>query len=135
MPTRSKWIRTALASNFNQDRQISGGLPIPRLERLQDLETLAVRVNRDLNAHAILWRRLEGILSGIVATGRKFVSRGTREFEGLAIGTNESVGKGVEGEASTERHSGDDIGGGDKGMGSGVRIIASGKVTIVRCDD
>jgi hypothetical protein len=110
-------------------------LSIPRFERLQDLQTFAVGINRDLNVHAILRRRLEGILSRVISTGRKLVSRRVREFEGLAIGTNESVSKGVEGKGSTERHSGDDVGGGDKGMGGRVGIIASSEVTVIRCDD
>jgi hypothetical protein len=98
---------------------------------LQDLQTFAVGINRNLNAHTVLRRRLEGILSRVITTGRKLESGRIREFERLAIRTIKSIGKGVEGETAAERHSGDDVGGCDKGMRGGVGIIASSEVTVV----
>jgi len=128
-------IRTALALNLDQNGEILRSLSIPRSERLQQLETVALGVDDNLDGGTIFRRGLEGILSGVEAGGRELIARGVIELEGLAIGTGESVGERVEGQVASEGHGSDDIRGSDEGVGGGVSIIATSEVTVVRGDD
>ena len=64
--------RTALALDLDENGAVSWLLSIPRLERLQKLQTVRLRVNGDLYSRAVLRRRLEGVLASIIATGWEF---------------------------------------------------------------
>ena len=88
-----------------------------------------------MDASTVSGGSLEGVLARIVATVRERVANGFRELEGLAIGTSERVGKGVEGQVSSESHGSDEIGGSDESVGSGVSIVTAGEVTVVGGDD
>lgn len=135
MPDSQWTILTALAADFNEDREVGRSLAVPRSERLQELETVAFRVDGDLDAETILRRRLEGILTGIITTRRKLISTGVGEFKGFAIRASQGVCKGIEGEATSKGHGGDDIRRGNEGVGRRVGIITSGEVAIVGCND
>ena len=128
-------IRTALALDLDQDGEILGVLAIPRLEGFQELETVALGVNSDLDGSTVLRRSLEGVFAGVVATRRKFMSVRVVELEGLAINTSQSIGDRVESEIPSEGHGSNDIGRSDEGMGGRVSIVAASEVAVVGSDD
>jgi hypothetical protein len=77
--THVRWGKgtlTALAVDLDEDREVSGGFSVPRLERRKELEARALRVNGDVDLGAIGRRGLEGILTRVVAAGREFISTG-----------------------------------------------------------
>lgn len=126
---------TALALHLDQDGEISGGLSIPSPERLKKLETVTRGVDSDSNSSTVYRGWLEGILTRIVSSGRKLIARGVRELEGLAIGADKGIGDRVEGEVTSKGHGGHDVRRGDESMCSGVSIVATSEVTVVRGDD
>jgi hypothetical protein len=126
---------TALANNLNQDRAVLGIFAIPRGERLEELKTVALGVNLNLNVGSVGRRGLEGVLASIISTGRKFVACGGRELEGLARGSRNGISERVEAEGSSEGHGSDNIRGSDESMGSGVSIVTASEVTVVRGND
>lgn len=132
---RKERVLTALARNLDQDREVLGGLAVPRLEGLEELQPVALGVDGNVDGSPVRRGRLEGILTRVVATRGKLVTSGVGELEGLAIGSSKGVGEGVEGEVASEGHGGDNIGGGDKGMRGGVSVVTSGEVTVVGGDD
>jgi hypothetical protein len=129
---KKKTILTALALNLNQDREIFGLLAVPWCKRFQELETVALGINSNLDRCRVGGRGLEGVNSRIIALWWQFGARRSREFKWLAIGTNKSIGEGIEGQVAREGKCGHDIGRGNKGVGSRVGVIPSGKVTVVR---
>lgn len=128
-------ISRALALNLDQNRQISRGLSVPRLEWFKELKTVALGVNSNLDGGTVLRRGLEGVLSGVVATRREFVTGGVVEFESLSVSASESVSEGVESEVTGEGHGSNDLGRSDEGVGSRVSIVTASEVTVVRSDD
>jgi hypothetical protein len=128
-------IGCALALDLDQNREISGGLAVPRIERLEELETVRLGVNSNLDDGAVLGRGLECVLTGIVTAWGKLVATGVLELEELAIAANKIIGDGVKGQAASERESGDDIGRCDESMGGGVGIVTASEVTVVRGED
>lgn len=126
---------TALALDLDQDREVSRGLSIPRLEGLEKLKTVTRGADSDNNSTTVFRRRLEGVLTRVVSTGRKFIARGVRELEGFAISADKSVGDGVEGEVTSKGHCSHDIGRGNESVRSGVSIVATSEVAVVRSDD
>lgn len=128
-------ISCAFALDLDENGDIGGLLAIPLLEGLQELKTVGLGINLDLNGSAVCGRSLEGVLSRIVATGRELKARGRRELEGLARRGGDRVGQRVEGKGTSKGKSSDDIGRGDEGVSGGVSIVASSEVTVVRGDD
>ncbi len=126
---------TALAEDLDEDRKVRGRLTIPRLEGLEELKTIALGADDDVDAGPVLGRRLEGILTGVVSLRREFVPGGLGELEWLPSGILEGVGQGVEGQVTSKGHGGDDIGGGDEGVRGGVSVISASEVSVVRCND
>jgi hypothetical protein len=82
-------IHTAFAFDLDQDREVLRGLAIPRLEGLQQLETVGLGVNSNVHGSTVSGRWLEGIFTRIVTTWRKLIAAWVRELEGLAIRTNQ----------------------------------------------
>jgi hypothetical protein len=76
---------------------------------VQQLQSVTLRVNSNSHTGPVGGRRLEGILARIVAPGRKLVASGVRKLELLAIGTSQTVSKGVEFESAGKGEGGDDI--------------------------
>ena len=128
-------IRCALALNLDQNRQIGGGLSVPRLERREELETFALGVNSNLDGGTVSGRSLESVLSGVVAARGEFVASGVVKLEGLAISAGEGVRERVESEVASESHGGDDFRGSDESVGSRVSIVTASEVTVVRGND
>lgn len=128
-------ISRTLALGLDQDRKVGRGLAVPRLERLEELETVRLRVDRDLDADTVLRRGLEGVLSGIVATGRELIAAGVRELEGFSITADELVGEGVEAETASKSESSDNVRGCNESMSGRVSIVTTSKVAVVGGDD
>jgi hypothetical protein len=80
-------------------------------------------------------RRLECVLTWVVAARRQFETGRRGKFKGSAGGCWEGVCKWVEGEGTGEGECGDDVGRSDESVSSGVRIVAACKVAVVRSDD
>lgn len=128
-------ILTAFALDLDEDGKVFGGLAIPRLEGLEDLKTVRLGVNGDLDASTISRRRLEGVLARVVATRGKLSTVGGGELEFLAISASQSVSEGVKSEATGESHGRDKVRRGDIGMGGRVSVVAASEVAVVRGDD
>jgi hypothetical protein len=63
-------VGCAFTLGLDENGKISGSLSIPRLEGCEDLETIGLGIDGNLNTGAVLRRGLEGVLSGIIASGR-----------------------------------------------------------------
>ena len=126
---------TALALNLDQNREISRGLAIPGLERLQLLKTVTLRVDCNLYAHTVLRRGLEGVLARVVSTWRKLESGRVRELERFAISTGKSIRERVERQIASENESSDDIRRSNESVSCRICIITPSEITVVGCDD
>jgi len=102
-------ILTALAFDLDEDWQVGWLLPIPCLERLEELESITFRVNGDGDGSAILWRALVSVLAGIISTRRQLIARRIRKLERFAVSADECVGHRVEGKVASKSHGSDDI--------------------------
>jgi len=78
---------------------------------------------------------LVGVFSGIKATRRQLLAGRALELELLAVSTSQLVLQRVEGQVARNGEGGDDLGGGDEGMGSRVAVIPLGEVPVVGGDD
>ena len=130
-----RWILTALALNLDEDGEIGGSLTIVGLEGLEELETVGLGIDGDVDGSTVSRGGLEGVLSGVIATRGELETGGILELEGLAISAGESVGNGVEGQVASKGHGGDKVRGSDESVGGGVSIVTTGEVTVVRGDD
>ena len=128
-------IGRALAQNLDQNREVLSVLAIPRLEGLEQLETVGGGCDGNVDRRAILGRSLEGVLARVVAAGRKLVARRVAEFELLAICALQRIRDRVEVETTGKDHGGDEIRAGDEGMRCRVSVVAASKVAVVRGDD
>lgn len=80
-------------------------------------------------------RRLECVLSWVVAARREFIAGGRGEFKGAARGSWKGICEWIEGEGTGEGECRDDVGRCDESMSSRIRIVAACKVAVVRSDD
>lgn len=128
-------VSRALALDLNEDGEILRGLAIPRLERREELETVRLGVNGDLDARTVRRGRLEGVLTRVVAARRELVAGGVGELELLAVCTLQAVRDRVEAEVAGERKRRHDLRGGNKGVRRGVRVVTASEVPVVRGDD
>lgn len=133
--TSGNVISRTFALGLDQDRKVGRCLAVPRLERLEELETVRLGVDRDLDADTVLRRGLEGVLSGIIATGRELIAAGVRELEGFPITADKLVGEGVETETASKSESSDNVRGCNESMSGRVSIVTTSKVTVVGGDD
>ena len=102
---------------------------------MEELETVALGINSDVDSSTVSRRRLESVLSRIVATGRQLIASRVRESEGLAVRANEGVSERVEGETTGKGHSSHNIGRCDESVCGWVSVITSGEVTVVGSND
>ena len=124
-------VRCALALNLDENGEIGGSLTVPRLEWLELLETIALRVDDNLYGGAVLRRCLEGVLAGVVSARRELIAGGVRELEGLAVRSSKGVSERVEGQVASEREGSDDIGRCNEGVRSRVGVITAGEISVV----
>ena len=89
----------------------------------------------DRDGGAVGRRRLECVLTWVVAARREFEARGRGKFKGNAGRCWEGICEWVEGERTGEGECGDNVGRSDKSLSSGIGIIAACKVSVVRSDD
>lgn len=89
----------------------------------------------DCEAGALVGRRLECVLTWVVAARWKFKAGGRREFKGGAGGCWEGVSDWVEGERTGEGECSDYIRRSNESVSSGIRIVAACKVAVVRSND
>jgi hypothetical protein len=125
----------ALADSLDEDGKASGVLTVPGLEGLEELKTVRLGVDGDVDGSTVLGRSLVGVLTSVVAARRELLAGGVGELELLAVGALERVRNGVEGEGSTEDHGGNEVRGSDEGVGSRVGVVATGEVTVVGGND
>lgn len=128
-------IRRALALDLDQDGHILRCLSIPLIKRLQKLQPIRIGIHSDLHAGPVYRRRLEGILTRVITSGRELKSGGWRKLERSTGGCWQRVSERIEREGATERESRDKIGRGNKCVRCRVGVIAAGKVAVVGGDD
>lgn len=128
-------VSGGLSLALDQNWHVGSILPIPSLERLQNLETVRGRRDGDRDVAAVNWWRLVCILTWIVSVGGKTVTAWLLELEVLAVLVLEGVSERVKGQVSSKSHGNNDIGRGDERVGGWVGVVASGEVTVVRADD
>lgn len=128
-------VSGSLALGLDQDRDVLGVLAIPRLEGLEDLETVGGGRDLDLDGGAVLGGSLVGVFTSIVTAGGQTITSGGLKLEFLAISSLQGVGEGVEVKVSSDAEGDNQIGRGDKGVGGRVAVVTSGEVTVVRGED
>lgn len=128
-------VSGTLAQSLDQDGSLDNVLAVPWLEGLQELESVRLGVNGDLDVASVLGRSLEGVLSRVVTSSGEFVTGRVGELELLAIGTLQGVGQRVEGQVTGKGHGGNEIGRGDKGVRSRVGVVSASEISVVRSDD
>ena len=80
-------------------------------------------------------RRLECVLTWVVAARRELEAGRRGESKGGAGGCREGICEWVEGKGTGEGECGDDVGRSNESVSSGIRIVAACKVAVVRSDD
>ena len=89
----------------------------------------------DGDGGAVGGRRLESVLTWVVAARREFEAGGRGELKGGTGGSWERVCEWVEGEGAGKGQCGDNVGRSDKSVSGGIRIVAACKVAVVRSDN
>lgn len=125
----------SFALALDQDGEVGGVLAVPRLEGSQDLETVTLGRNSDLDRLALGGRSLVGVTAGVVSVGGETLTSGGSEQELVAILVLQLVGKRVELEGTGNGHGDDQVGRGDESVGSRVGVVTASEVTVVGGDD
>src|SRR6266511_4396737 len=124
-------IRTALALNLNKNGQILRGLAIPRLEGLQQLETIRFGMDCNLNGSGISWGRLEGVFARIISTGWEFKATWSLKFEFFAVRSGKRISERIEGERTAKGESSDNIGRSYECVGARVSVVTASEIAVV----
>lgn len=128
-------VSGSLALGLDQNWKVRGILAVPRLEWLEDLETVGGWGDGNVDLRAVLWRSLVGVHTWVVSIGWKTVTGWSLELELLAVLVLEGVGERVEVESTSQGHGDNEIWRGDESVGSVVGIVATSEVTVVGRDD
>lgn len=128
-------IGGALALDLDQNGHVLRILLVPWLEGLQELQTIALRIDGNVDGHTIFWRGLEGVLAWVVTGRGELESRGLGELERLSVRTDQLVLGGVKSEITRKGHSGDQVWGSDECVRGRVGVVATSEVAVVRSDD
>lgn len=64
-------VSCALAEGLDENGGLNNVLAVPWLERLEELESVRGGVDSDLDGSSVSGRSLEGVLSGVIPSGRK----------------------------------------------------------------
>jgi hypothetical protein len=111
-------------------------------EGLEELETLALRINDDRDAGSISRGSLESILSSIkskiisdrvhvspLPLAGKLITIRLLQLELLSVSANQFIGGRVEVKTASEDHGGNQLRAGNKGVGVGVSIVSLGEIS------
>ncbi len=120
------------AFGFEDDHLVDKVFSVPCFEGFEELETLAVWADRNGDAAAVSGGSFVTGIFGGEALGGEFLTDRGLEFE---IGSGDVVGEGVEVDGASESHCGNEFGATDKGVGFGVSVVSSAKVTVKGSDD
>lgn len=103
-------VGRGLALALDKDGQVGSILAIPRVERLEDLQTL--RLGRDSNIHrrAVLGRCLVRVVARVEAVLWQALARRLPQLELVAILVLERVGERVEVQAARNGHGDHEVG-------------------------
>ena len=96
------------------------------------MEAVTLGVNSNIDGDPVHRRRLVCILTGVVTTRWELLAIGIGELERLAIGASKSVSQWVKAKITRESKGRNDVGRGNEGMRSRIRIIATREITVVR---
>ena len=110
---------------------ISCVLAVPRVEWLENLETVRGWGHGDVDRGAVLWWCLVGVTAWVVAVGWETVTSRCSELEVVAILVLERVGEWVEVQGAGKRHGDNEIRRGDESVRGWVSIVTAGEVTVV----
>lgn len=124
-----------LALSLDENRDVGGVLAVPCLEGLEDLKTIGRGRHGNLDRRPVLGRSLVCVGASVEAVGGKTLAGRGLELELVAVLVLEGVGERVEAEGASNRHGGDQVGGGDEGVGGRVGVVTTGEVTVVGRDD
>ena len=89
----------------------------------------------DRDDGAVGGRSLECVLTWVIATRRELEAGGMGEFKWGAGGCWEGVCEWVEGEGTGEGECGDYVGRSNESVSSGICIVATCEVAVVRSND
>lgn len=121
-----------LTERLDEDGHVDTVLAVPRLEGLEQLESVGSGRHIDNNLSSVSGRGLVGVHAGVVTSVGKTLSGGLLELELLSVRVLEGVGQGVESQVTGNGESGDEIGRGDESVSLGVRIVSASEVSVVR---
>lgn len=96
------------------------------------MEAVALGINSNIDGDPVHRRRLVCILTGVVTTRWELLATGIGELERLAVGASKSVGQWVKSKIARESKGRNDVGRGNEGVRSRIRIIATREITVVR---
>ena len=96
------------------------------------MEAVTLGVNSNIDGDPVNRRRLVCILTGVITTRWELLAIGIGELERLAVGASKSVGQWVKAKIARESKGRNDVGRGNKGVRSRIRIIATREITVVR---
>ena len=120
------WSVVHLPLRLQEHGQVDEVVAVPRRERLEQLQPVAVRIDGDLDTAAVGRRRDEAGLAALEAAGRQLLADGLVETEvGDRIAV-ERAGERVGHHRLRRRHEAQRV---------GAAVVALGEVAVVRGDD
>lgn len=128
-------VSGGLTKRLDKDGHVNTVSAVPRLERRKELETVRLGVDSNLDRGTVLRRVLVSVHTGVVTLVGETETSGLSELELLALRVLEGISEGVESQVTGNGKGCDKIGGGNKGVGSGVGVVTGSEVTVVRRDN
>src|SRR5262249_865351 len=133
--SRRNVVGCALALGLDQHRQVYIVAAIPRLERFQELQSFAIRLDQNLNA--------TGICLGSEVTGgvtnkafvRKLLAAGRFQPELSAVWSFDGVLERVEFQGAGQRVGGHNFGTAYEGQSLGIAVVTASEVAVEGGDD
>ena len=96
------------------------------------MEAVTLGVNSNIDGDPVHRRRLVCILTWVVTTGWELLAIGIGELKWLAVGASKSISQWVKAKIARESKGRNDVGRGNEGVRSRIRIIATSEITVVR---
>lgn len=127
-------VSGGLTKRLDEDGHVNTVLAVPRLEGLEDLESVGSGETSTSTADRSAGS-LVGVHAGVVTSVGQTLSSGLLELELLTLRILQGVSERVESEVTSNGESGDEIGRGDESVGGRVRIVSASEVSVVRRDN